>query len=186
MMKYSKIRNTYLFIFCIIAILSISCSSINKYYNREYNVESKILNEYLYSFIEKTEPYHQGSKIYLHDELYVPKESYCCENLENYPDSLFLEAHLNLKSLKNSSIPINFSQLTRLTEYRIYPDNRDKYDYNNWEYEISRPGFSKDSTHIVFISSYYCGSLCASIDLNFMKITNGKWILVRSINIMMS
>ncbi len=190
-MKNSYVKSCiYFSLLFTISIVFYSCSSFEKFYNRPENPESQLLNEYLYSFIMSTEPYHQRSQIHLNDELFLPKDSYCCGELNSYSDSLFYEAHMNLKKIiddKNKkSVPINFRQLVSISDYKVIPKAIKDFDYNNWSYNLSLPGFSNDSTHIVFISSYYCGLLCASIDLNFMKKVNKKWMFIKQINIMTS
>ncbi|MCX6153246.1 MAG: hypothetical protein NT007_03700 [Candidatus Kapabacteria bacterium] len=189
-MIYLKISSIIQFCLVIVSCSIIySCSSMKidkKLYHRENNPESQLLNEYIIAFIENTEPFHFGDNIFLEDSLYYRKKPFCCFDISKYPDSLFREAHLDLKDSKGTNIGINFSQLKNLSNLKVYPGKPKESDGNNWSFRISLPGFSKDSTHIVFISSYYCGPLSASIDVNFMKKVNGEWIYVGRRNIMMS
>ncbi|MFC2130313.1 hypothetical protein ACFLSQ_02650 [Bacteroidota bacterium] len=189
----------------LIMITLICCSNIN-FYERNYNRESDLLNEYLVEFFINQGAYNNNSKILLYDSLkYVkgtswPKRiDYIIKQIKNSTlkihfsttdvvDTQFVEALENLLTFPKINIPINFSQITCSEILNLYPIGKHKTPINpdGWEYYLSRPALNRDSTRLCFTSSYYCGPLCAALTIVFMKKVDNKWKYVTEQIIMLS
>lgn len=180
-------------IFIFISLMFYSCSTsqhLNSayYFSREKNSESEFLNEYLFNYIKKCEPYLDAN-IYLYDTLYGVTEVTSLDLIKysvNMKDEKCREAMLDLSNKRDIKVGINFSQLSNLDEMKIIPGTVEKADYKNWKFSFSLPGFSKDSTCICFTRSYYCGPLCACFSYIFMKKNNNTWSFFDEMMIMIS
>lgn len=164
-----------------VSILVFSCSSVN-YYDRALNKESEMLNRYLYEFLSNSEGYSpKGSEIHLDDVLWAlnsGERKMLKEITAKYKDTLIAQALMDLSTKSGSMLPINFTQLTDMKEIRIIPGlYSGSKESGYWNYSLSQTGFSKDSTRLCFISSYYCGPLCSAEMIVFMgKDEQGKWV----------
>jgi hypothetical protein len=165
----------------ILTILLFSCSSVN-YFDRALNKESEMLNKYLYEFLYNSEGYSpKGSEIHLDDVLWAlnsGERKMIKDIAAKYKDTLIVQALMDLSTKSGSPLPINFTQLTDMKEIRIIPGlyNGSK-ESGYWNYSLSQAGFSKDSTRLCFIASYYCGPLCNAEMIVFMgKDEIGKWV----------
>ncbi len=157
----------------IMTIILIGCSSM--YYDRPYNKESELLNDYIAEFFMHTEPYHFNFKIILDDTLRPLEKNTWVINLQH--DSLCGEAYYDLCDSNKKQVPVNFSQLSNIKGMNIFPG---KFCINEktrgWHYQLSLPGYNKDSTIMYFSYRYYCGFLCSRYSIVYMKKINGEWV----------
>ena len=182
-------------ILILLVIYLVSCSTTKNYeefYKRQPNKETELFNEYLTPFFKATQPSDRTTNVYLRDSLKPVSERFGRSielNLSLFKDSSFIEALLDLSNFSRKAKPICFSQLNKIEHIKIIPlkvgDEID-FDYDNWEYSFSLPGFNKDSTKMCYTYSYYCGSLCAIFSLILMEKKDGKWVFVKEQVIMQS
>ena len=177
-------------LFILFLLISTSCSTTREsYYQRENNKESLILNEFLYDFITNTQPHRKKSTIWLYDKLEPVTES-MSKSLKKWADGKadgkWKEAIYDLSVRERESININFSQLTSIKDLKVLPGETKDKNYQNWNYKLSHPGFSNDSTIIMFTSTYECGPLCLSFDLFIYEKKDNKWKLIQVYNYLRS
>lgn len=175
----------------LIALIALThCTSVNqKYYDRTDNNESKLLNEYFEVIFKSSFSENTNLKVWLFDTLYPVSQR--VSNLlikwaTDEKDSKIKEAFLDLSNSDKINIPINFSQLTNLKGLNLEPGYCDEVSYSKWNFSLSLPGYSKDSTIIAVQTSYYCGPLCAGVNIDMYKKENGIWIFIHRKNIMMA
>ncbi len=200
-----KIKFYLIRLFLFILIVLFSCSSVD-YYNREYNKESELLNEYLHAYFTQTGAYEYGSKIFLKDILHPAKAPGIISDIEHFIkaiktkqrfkqyetddviDTGYIDALISLLNLPDKKIAINFSQLHNIEQLNLFPPNpnRNKYNIEGYEYSFSQAGLNQDSTKLCFTSSYYCGPLCAAFTFVFMEKKDNKWIVKYEIVMMIA
>lgn len=175
-------------IYLIFFLFLSACTSIDQkvyfvrennleYYKRENNIESERLREYIVVSLSRNIPIKNHPEIYLSDTLfhawgYFSEMDKIGEKMD---DSIFKEAILDLSNYHKKDIPINFSQFDSLKDISILPLNSCS-DCGGYTYSL--PGYSKDSTHLCFIYSYFCGSLCGEIGIIFLKKKGNEWIFI--------